>query len=103
MGIIGRKIEIIKRIVEFVEDEYELSENLMRLSLEPEKDSSSKCFIENIYFDLIKYIINLDDIPMNIIQINVSVDDSCMIYKYEVISSEFAEKSKFNIEIIFDK
>ena len=85
MNNISNKINIIRKILNEIERENQFTEILCEIQGNSKRDFKD-CSPEQIYFDLIQYIVNQDDLPKNVCCINVEVDNNNQITRYEFIS-----------------
>ena len=85
MNNISNKINIIRKILNEIERENQFTEILCEIQGNSKRDFKD-CSPEQIYFDLIQYIVNQDDLPKNVCSINVQVDNNNQITRYEFIS-----------------
>ena len=85
MKNISNKINIIRKILNEIESENQFTEILCEIQGNSKRDFKD-CSPEQIYFDLIPYIVNQDDLPKNVYSINVQVDNNNQIIGYELIS-----------------
>ena len=85
MNNISNKINIIRKILNEIESENQFTEILRKIPGNSKRDFKD-CSPEQIYFDLIPYIVNQDDLPKNVCSINVQVDNNNQITRYEFIS-----------------
>lgn len=97
------KIDIIKRLLYELEKENYLTELFKKSSGKSQrefKDFSP----ETIYLQLIKCIVDLDDIPPNIDAVNVHVDSNNQIIRYELLSSGSKTTSyRINVSIYWNE
>lgn len=89
MNHIRTKIDLVRKLLDEMENEYHFTEILTSLSSNHQIDFE-KCLPEKVYFNLIKHIVEQDDLPKNIDGINVYMDNNDQITRYEFISF-FAE------------
>lgn len=86
MNSIQNKLEIIRKLLDEIEGENHLTDLFAKIN-----PSSRKTFddfsIEQICFDLVKKIIDQENLPKNVFCINVYMDSNNQITKYELISS----------------
>ena len=85
MNNISNKINIIRKILNEIENENQFTAILRKIPGNSKRDFKD-CSPEQIYFDLIQYIVNQDDLPKNVCSINVRVDNNNQIIGYELIS-----------------
>lgn len=89
MNWVQSKIDIIRKILNEIEREDRFTEVFRRISVNTQRDFEDFS-PEQIYFDLIKQIVDQDDMPENVHNINVYMDTNDQILRYELIS--FASK-----------
>ncbi len=81
MNTIKTKIVIVRKLLNEMEKEYHFTEILTSLSSKHRMDFE-KCLPEKVYFDLIKHIVDQDNLPKNIDGINVYMDNNDQITRY---------------------
>ena len=90
MDTVRNKIDIIRKVLDKIEGEDRFTDVFRTLPVNSQRDL--KDFSpEQIYFDLIKYIIDQDDLPMNVYSINVRMDNNNEMIGYELISLSLKE------------
>lgn len=95
------KIDIIRKILNTIESENHFTEALKSLTEHSRTDE--EYFMEKVYFDFIKFIIDQDNLPDNIYGIKIRVNKDNEIYGCEFVSikSNTVQPQK-DIEIIWD-
>ena len=101
MNKVQSKIDIIRKVLSEIESENRFTEIFRQIPLNSQRDF--KDFSpEQIYFDLIKYIIDQDQLPMNVCGVNIYMNSNNEIEKYELIAFAYdAALSKSNINIVW--
>ena len=84
MNHIRAKIDLVRKLLDELENEYHFTEILTSLSSNHQIDFE-KCLSERVYLHLIKHIMDQDDLPKNIDGINVYMDNNDQITRYEFI------------------
>ena len=85
MTRVQSKIDIIRKILNEIEREDQFTEVFRGISVNTQRDFKD-FYPEQICFDLIKQIVDQDDIPENVHNINVYMDKNDRISRYELIS-----------------
>lgn len=95
------KIDIIRKLLDEIESEDHFTDVLDALSPNSQKDYENFS-PERVYFDLIKCIIDQDDLPNNVCGINVHMNNDNEMIGYELISfSVKTSNNKSYINIIW--
>ena len=97
MNKVQNKINIIRKILDNIEDECNLTE-LLRRHVNPNSRQAYKDLSPaQICFDLIKQIVEQDDLPENVHSINIYMDPNNQILKYKLVSfsGELQNSSKY--------
>lgn len=99
---IKNKIDIIKKILEIIEEEYRFTE-ILTAPFESRKNLDEFC-PEDIYFNLIKIIIEQSNWPDNVCGFNIHLNNYNEIVSLEMIHTKDKniETSPF-VELIWDK
>lgn len=85
MNRVQSKIDIIRKILNEIEREDRFTEVFRGISVNMQRDY--KDFSpEQICFDLIKQIVDQDDMPENVHSINIYVNPNDQIWRYEFVS-----------------
>ena len=92
MKNVRNKIDIIRKLLAEIENEDRFTDTLNCLSPNVQRDRLDFS-PERIYFNLIKSIIDQDDLPMNVYSINVRMDNNNEMIGYELISLSLKEPS----------
>ncbi len=103
MNSVGNKIDIIRKLLDEIESEDQFTDILNDLSPGSQKDYEHFC-PERIYFELIKHIVDQNDLPNNVYGINVHINNDNEMIGYELIS--FSVKTASNrsyINIIWEE
>lgn len=85
MNNINNKIDVIKKILDEIEEENMYTEVFRSLSVNSQRNFED-FDLEQIYFDLIKNIADQHDLPDNVCMINIYLDDKNRLVRYELIS-----------------
>ena len=103
MTVVDIKLDLIKKLIERINSEYQIVEYLLHIGSEPCQNSNDYYF-ENLYFNLIKYIIDQNDLPTNVCKIIIYVNDDDMISKCEFISCKIiSNNDELDVELIFNE
>ena len=97
------KIDIIRKLLDEIESEDQFTDVLDALSPNSQKDYENFS-PERVYFELIKHIVDQDDLPNNVYGINVHMNNDNEMMGYELIS--FPVKTSNNkryINIIWEE
>ena len=99
---VKRKIDIIRKILNAIESENQVTEILRGLTAHSRVDNE-EYFTEKVYFDFIKFIIDQNNLPEDVCGIKIRVNKDNEIYGYEFVSikSNILPSEK-DIEIIWD-
>lgn len=99
MDIVQSKIDLIRKVLDEIESENRLTELFRQISVNKQRDF--KDFSpENVCFDLIKYIIDQEELPMSVYGVNVYINGENKIERYELFSLAYdvsLPKSHINI------
>ena len=95
------KIDIIRKLLDEIESEDQFTDVLDALSPNSQKDYENFS-PERVYFELIKHIVDQDNLPKNVYGINVHMNNRNEMIGYELISfSVKTSNNKSYINIIW--
>lgn len=101
MNNIRNKIDIIRKLLDEIESEDQFTDILNAISPNSQKDYEHFC-PERVYFELIKHIVDQDNLPKNVYGINVHMNNRNEMIGYELISfSVKTSNNKSYINIIW--
>lgn len=85
MSCVKSKTDLIRQVLDAIEEEDRFTDAFRRLPVNSQRgfDDFSP---EQIYFDLIKYIIDQDELPSNVCGIQIHMNNRNEIEGYELIS-----------------
>ena len=102
MNNIQNKIEIIRKLIDKIESENDMTELLQGISSNSRKDFKDYS-PEQVCFDVIKQIVDSEELPENIQSINIYMAPNNQILRYELVSSPYKVLSDTDyINIIWD-
>lgn len=95
------KINLIRRVLEEIESEYQFTSILRKIPI-----NADRCFSdfspETILFDLIKHILDCEELPNNVCRIEIHANNSIDICEYSFVFVT-SQNNLHNIEIVWEE